>query len=67
MKKITITVDEVTLAKLEILRNFYWSNNSSVIRRAVNDLENSIRDTAGYDVAVREYQSKHPELFGSGA
>lgn len=67
MKKITITVDEVTLAKLEILRNYYWSNSSSVIRRAVNDLENSICDTAGYDVAVREYQAKHPELFGSGA
>lgn len=67
MKKITITVDEVTLVKLEILRNYYWSNTSSVIRKAVNDLENSIRDTAGYDPAVHLYQANHPELFGSGA
>ena len=65
MKKITITVDDTTLAHLEILRNYYfWSNNSALIRKAVDDLEESIRGTADYDIAVQKYRANHPELFG---
>lgn len=65
MKKITITVDDMTLARLEILRNYYfWSNNSALIRKAVDDLEASIRATSDYDIAVQKYRANHPELFG---
>lgn len=64
MKKITITVDEVTLAKLEILCYYFWSNNSSLVRRAISDLEASICATAGYDEALNKYYAAHPELFG---
>lgn len=64
MKKITITVDAATLASLEILRNYFWSNNSSLIRRAISNLEASIRTTDGYDEALQKYYAAHPELFG---
>lgn len=69
MKKITITVDDATLTNLEILRYYYfWSNNSALIRKAIDDLEQSIRGTADYDIAVQRYRDNHPELFGgSGA
>lgn len=53
MKKITITVDETTLAHLELLRYYFSSNNSAIIRRAIDDFEESIRGTGGYDRAVR--------------
>ncbi len=67
MKKITITVDDTTLANLEILRHYYpYSNNSALIRRAIERLEESIRLTGGYDDAVRKYRENHPER-GSGA
>ena len=64
MKKITITVDAATLASLEILRYYFWSNNSSLVRRAISDLEASIRNTDGYDDAVHKYRMNHPEFFG---
>ena len=65
MKKITITVDEVTLVHLGILRYYYpYSNNSALIRKAIDRLEESIRATGGYDDAVRQYRENHPELFG---
>ena len=64
MKKITITVDDATLANLEILRYYFWSNNSSLIRRAISELYASIYTTDGYDDAVRQYRENHPELFG---
>ena len=65
MKKITITVDDITLAHLEVLRYFYpYSNNSALIRKAVDRLEESIRGTGGFDDAVRKYRDNHPELFG---
>lgn len=69
MKKITITVDDATLANLEILRYYYpYSNNSALIRKAIDRLEESIRATSGYDVAVCQYRANHLELFGgSGA
>ena len=68
MKKITITVDAATLANLEILRYYFWSNNSSLVRRAIFDLYASIYTTDGYDDAIRKYRENHPELFGgSGA
>lgn len=64
MKKITITVDDTTLAYLEVLRYYFSSNNSALIRRAIDDLEESIRETGGYDRAVSMYRDNHPELFG---
>ena len=64
MKKITITVDAVTLAHLELLRYYFSSNNSALVRRAIDDLEESIRGTDGHDRAVRMYRENHPELFG---
>ena len=51
MKKITITVNAATLASLEILRYYFWSNNSSLVRRAISDLEASIRTAPGYEEA----------------
>lgn len=51
MKKITITVDDATLANLEVLRCYYpFSNNSALIRKAIDRLVESIRATGGYDV-----------------
>lgn len=69
MKKITITVDDATLANLEVLRYYYpYSNNSALIRKAIDRLGESIRATGGYDDAVCQYRDNHPELFGgSGA
>lgn len=65
MKKITITVDDVTLANLEVLRYYYpYSTNSALIRKAIDRLEESIRLTGGYDDAVQKYCANHPELFG---
>ena len=65
MKKITITVDDATLANLEVLRYYYpYSNNSALIRKAIDRLEESIRFTGGYDDAVHQYRENHPELFG---
>lgn len=64
MKKITITVDDTTLAHLELLRYYFSSNNSALVRRAIDDLEESIRGTVGHDRVVRMYREKHPELFG---
>lgn len=65
MKKITITVDDITLANLEVLRYYYpYSNNSALIRKAIDRLEESIRLTDGYDDAVQKYCDNHPELFG---
>ena len=65
MKKITITVDDDTLARLEILRSYYWSNNSALIRRAVYDLHESIRGNVDYYIFADEYRANHAELFGS--
>ena len=68
MKKITITVDAATLASLEILRYYYHSYNSSLIRWAIQLMEEKIRGTGGYYEAVEKYKAAHPELFGgSGA
>ena len=69
MKKITITVDDIALEKLEILSYYYpFSNKSALIRKAIDHIEGSIRTTDGYDDAVRQYRENHPELFGgSGA
>ena len=69
MKKITITVDDITLVNLEILRYYYpFSSNSALIRNAIARLEESIRLTADYDIAVQRYRDNHPEMFGgSGA
>lgn len=64
MKKITVTVDDATLVSLEILRYYFWSNNSSLVRRAISELAASIRTTAGYDGALHRYYAAHPELFG---
>lgn len=65
MKKITITVDDTTLANLEILRYYFpFSNNSALIRKAIDRLEESIRLTGGYDDAILQYRENHPELFG---
>ena len=64
MKKITITVDDATLASLEILRYYFWSNNSSLVRRAISNLEASIRTIDGYNEALHRYYAAHPELFG---
>lgn len=64
MKKITITVNAATLASLEILRYYFWSNNSSLVRRAISDLEASIRTAPGYEEALNKYYAAHPELFG---
>lgn len=68
MKKITITVDDNTLANLEVLRYYYHSNNSSLIRWAIYEMELKIRGTGGHRDAVDKYMANHPELFGgSGA
>lgn len=65
MKKITITVDDSTLTNLEVLRYYYpYSNNSALIRKAIDRLEESIRGTGGYDDAVHKYRMNHPEFFG---
>ncbi len=65
MKKITITVDDNTLTNLELLRYYYpYSNNSALIRKAIDRLEESIRATGGYDEALHKYYAAHPELFG---
>lgn len=65
MKKITITVDDSTLANLEVLRYYYpYSNNSALIRKAIEHLEESIRLTGGYDDAARRYRENHSDLFG---
>ena len=65
MKKITITVDDITLANLEVLRYYYpYSNNSALVRKAIDRLEYSIRLTGGYDDAVSKYLKNHPELLG---
>lgn len=68
MKKITITVDDTTLANLEVLRYYYHSYNSSLIRWSIQLMEEKIRGTAGHYEAVEKYKANHPELFGgSGA
>lgn len=64
MKKITITVDDATLARLEILRSYYWSNNSALIRKAIYDLDKSIRGNVDYYIFEDDCRAKHPELFG---
>ncbi len=63
MKKITITVDDATLANLEILRYYYHSNNSSLIRAAINEMELKIRGTGGHLEAVDKYIANHPEFL----
>lgn len=67
MKKITITVDDDTLANLEVLRYYYHSNNSSLIRWAIYEMELKTRGTAGHRAAADKYIANHPELLGSGA
>lgn len=57
MKRITITVDDDTLANLKILRYYYHSNNSSLIRWAVAQMVSKIFGTAGYHEAVEKYKS----------
>lgn len=64
MKKITITVDDTTLVRLELLRYYFSSNNSALIRRAIDDLEESICETDGYERVVRMYRENHPGEFG---
>lgn len=66
MKKITITVDETTLAHLELLRYYFSSNNSALVRRSIDDLAASIRGTCGFDRAVSIYRDHHSDS-GSGA
>lgn len=67
MKKITITVDDTTLANLEVLRYYYHNNNSALIRWAIYEMELKIRGTGGHREAAEKYMANHPELFGSGA
>lgn len=67
MKKITITVDDSTLANLEVLRYYYHSYNSNLIRWAIYLTVDKIRGTDCYLEAVEKYKANHPELFGSGA
>lgn len=64
MKRITITVDDTSLVQLELLRYYFSSNNSALVRRAIDDLEESIRGTDGHDRAVRMYRENHPGEFG---
>lgn len=64
MKKITITVDDATLARLEILRSYYCPNTSALIRKAIRDLDKSIRGNIDYYIFEDECRANHPELFG---
>lgn len=65
MKKITITVDDATLQHLELLRYYYpYSNNSALIRVAIDRFDDYTRSLDGYDDAVHKYRMNHPELFG---
>lgn len=63
MKKITICVDDTTLARLEVLRYYFSSTNSALIRRAVYNFEESIRGTSGYIRAVDMYHRAHSDDF----
>lgn len=65
MKKITISVDDVTLAHLEVLRYCLAGNNSAIIRKAVDKFEESMRGTYGYKEAIEKYRAAHPEQFGA--